>query len=149
MKHQKSVTQTYIERDRKVLPELIRRAKHQASYPTSANKLYHIAAELPTDKFYIGDDAACEYIRKRFLHQVHPKFISPYKQRLFDALYDEVVKMKESEKYRSMGLKDVTLLALGHQAPCVGLTPYIIGLKIFRQRKHAHHAIAKSHKKHE
>lgn len=142
MKHLKSITQTYIERDRKVLPELIRRAKHLATYPTSAKKLYHIAAELPTDKFYISDDAACEYIRKRFFHNIQPKFISPFKQRLFDALYHEVSEMLRQEKYSKMGLKNVTILALERPAPCVGLTPYIIGLryrKLHKQNNHKKH----------
>ena len=139
MKHKQSVSQTYIERDRKVLPELVRQAKRKATYPTSGNKLFQIAAELPTDKFYIGDDAACDYIRKRFIRKIHPVFVSPYKQRLYDALYDEVVKMMKMEKYKNMGLKDITLLALGHQAPCVGLTPYIIRVHIWRLHKHINH----------
>ena len=92
MKHKDSVSQIYIERD-KFLPRLLRQAKLVATYPTSMKKLYEIAANLPADKFYISDDAACEYMRKRCLHNITPQFISPYKQRLFDALYDEVIKM--------------------------------------------------------
>lgn len=138
MKHKKSVSQTYIERDRKVLPDLMRKAKHLATYPTTMSKLCRIAAELPTDRFYISDDAAFAYVRKRFYHGIEPKFISPFKQRLFEALYEEVLEMMSHEKYRKMGLKSTIILALEHKAPCVGLTPYIIGLRILNQHRHKH-----------
>lgn len=134
MKHKKSVSVAYIERDSRMIPELVRRAKRIAPYPTSMKNIYHIAAELPTDKFYIGDDAACDYIRKR-IQNITPKFLSPYKQKLFEALYEEVTYMMKSEKYQKMGLKSTTLLALARPAPCVGLTPYILGLISCRQRK--------------
>lgn len=139
MKHKESVSQTYIERDRIVLPDLIRRAKHIATYPTTMKKLYHIAAELPTDKFYISDDAAYDYIRKRLFHHITPTFISPFKQRLFEALYEEVTKMLQYEKYQQMGWKSTTILALGRPAPCVGLTPYIIGLRLRKLHRHNNH----------
>ena len=138
MKHKRSVSQAYIERDRRVLPELIRQAKHQATYPTTMNVLYKIAAELPTDKFYISDDAALAYIRKRYFHKVVPRFISPFKQRLFEALYDEVTAMMACKKYREMGWKNATILALQRPAPCVGLTPYIIGLRYRKLHRHYH-----------
>lgn len=139
MKHKESVTQVYIRRDTVVLPYLIRQAKLLATCPVSAKKVYQIAAELPVDRFYIGDDAACNYIRKRIYYGETPQFISPYKQKLFDALYDEVMKMRDTERYGEMSLKDVTILALSHKAPCVGLTPYIIGVRERRQkRRHKH-----------
>lgn len=139
MKHRACVSQTYIERDRVTLPLLLRKAKHLATYPTTMTKLYHIVADLPTEKFYISDDAACEYMRKRLLHNIKPKFFSPYKQRLFDALYDEVIKMLQIKKYQDMGWKNTTILALGRPAPCVGLTPYIIGLRIRKLHKNKRH----------
>lgn len=132
------MSQIYIERDKKILPDLVRRAKHLATYPVSMNKLYHIAAELPVDKFYISDDAAYEYMRKRILSGVRPSFNSPYKQKLFDALYQEVTNMLNCEKYREMGWKHTTMLALSHPAPCVGLTPYIIGATIRKRNRHNH-----------
>ena len=127
MKHRGAVSQTYIERDNRVLPDLIRRAKHIATYPTSSKKLLHIAAELPTDKFYIADDAALHYIYKRHLHNIRPHFINPYKERLYNALYQEVVEMMKREDYCRLGLKTVTILALSRPAPCVGMTPRGIG----------------------
>ena len=133
-RHKASVSQIYIERDRKVLPNLIRRAKHHATYPTTMNALYKIAAELPTERFYIGDDAAIWYMRRRLFYDETPKFINPYKQRLFEALYDKVTQMMKSEKYREIGWRNTTLLALLYPAPCVGLTPYVIGT-IYREPK--------------
>lgn len=127
-RHKASVSQIYIERDKKVLPDLIRHAKHLATYPTTMNALYQIAAELPTRRFYVGDDAAIWYMRRRLFYKKIPKFINPYKQRLFEALYEEVTKMLETEKYQTMGWKDTTLLALLRPAPCVGLTPSVIGI---------------------
>lgn len=139
----RSVTQSFLERDSRVLPELMRQARKIATYPTSAKKLYQIAADLPTDKFYIGDDAAFQYMRKRLFHNVRQKFLSPYKQRLFDALHEEVTAMLKQEKYQNMSLKSVIIIALNHPAPCVGLTPNIIARTFIRHHKH------KKNKKHE
>lgn len=134
MKHKGSVSQTYIERDHRVLPDLVRRAKHLTTYPTTSKKLFRIAAELPTDKFYITDDAAFEYIYKRHLHNVIPHFVNPFKKKLYEALYEEVLKMMKKEAYCNMGLKYVTLLALDRPAPCVGLTPRGIENRISKIR---------------
>lgn len=138
MKHNGSVSQIYVERDRKILPDLIRRAKHLATYPVNMNTLYRIAADLPTDKFYISDDAAYSYMRKRIFRGIEPKFTSPYKQKLFESLYEEVMKMLDTEKYRQLGWKTTTMLALAHPAPCVGLTPYMIGETILRRQRNKH-----------
>lgn len=126
MKHKGSVSHTYTERDRVVLPKLIRQAKHLTTYPTTMRKLSHLAANMPTDRFYISDDAAYAYINRRYIHNDAPTFSNPYKNRLFNALYDEVCKMMQQEKYRSMGLKNVTILALSRPAPCVGISPRTI-----------------------
>lgn len=138
MKHKGSVSQTYMDRDKKVLPELICQAKHLATYPISTMKLYHIAAELPTDKFYIADDAAYFYILKRVLNNVNVTFKNSYKQKLYDALYTEVTKMMKESKYAGMSLKNITILALCRPAPCVGLAPWGIWKALLRQRKKAH-----------
>ncbi len=130
MKHKGAVSQTYIERDYHVLPELIRRAKHIATYPITSRGLFKLAANLPTEKFYITDDAALLYINKRCIHGIIPHFTSPYKRKLFNALYEEVMKMKKSEKYKDMGLRHITILALNHPAPCVGMRPRAIEQRI-------------------
>lgn len=124
MKHGGSVSQTYIERDRKVLPGLIRRAKHLAKYPTTSWEIVRIAVQLPTEKFYISDDAAYEYIRKRVCANIPIRFNNQYKQKLYEAFYEEVMKMKRDERYSNMRLKDITILALARPAPCVGLAPW-------------------------
>ncbi len=135
MKHKGSVSQTYLARDKKVLPELICQAKHLATYPISTMKLYHIAANLPTDKFYIADDAAYFYILKRVLNNINVTFKNSYKQRLYEAFYQEVTKMMKESKYATMSLKDISLLALDRPAPCVGLAPWGIWKALLRQRK--------------
>lgn len=143
MKHKDAISQTYLERDRRALPELIRRAKNMCSWPTTMNKLYEIAAELPTDKFYICDVAACRYVSKRILHKKKKNFSNPFKQRLFEALYDEVEEMMKKEKYKKLGYITTTIMALGHPAPCIGLTPYVIGVILRRTQKY------NKHKRHE
>lgn len=135
MKHKGSVSQTYLSRDEKVLPDLIRQAKHLATYPISTIKLYQIAADLPTDKFYIADDAAYEYILKRMFRGVEVAFNNHYKQRLYDAFFEEVSKMMKQETYKKMSVKNVTILALSRPAPCVGLAPWGIWKALLRQRK--------------
>lgn len=126
MKHKKSISQTYLRRDKVEIPRLFVRAKEIAEYPTTTKKLFEIAAELPTDQFYIADDAAMAYIRKRILHGIRTKYTNPYKQRLFDALYEEVSRMMKEDKYRKMGLKSTVICALSRPAPCVGLTPFVV-----------------------
>ena len=135
MKHKGSVSQTYLSRDEKVLPDLIRQARHLATYPISTMKLYQIAADLPTDKFYIADDAAYVYILKRMFKGVHIKFRNNYKQKLYDAFYEEVSKMMRMDTYKKMSVKNVVILALLRPAPCVGLAPWGIWKALLRQRK--------------
>lgn len=139
MKRKGNVSQVYIERDNHVLPKLIKKAKSLATYPTTMNKLYYIAAELPTDKFYITDDAAYAYIYKRYLHNIVPKFTNPYKHQLFEAFYNEVCQMMQCEKYKLMGLRSTTILALGRPAPCCGLTPLAIRNRISKIRCRKRH----------
>ena len=134
MKHKKSISQTYIDRNRRVLPELVRQAKRIASYPTTMKQLCHIAAELPTDRFYISDDAAYEYIRKRVLKNKKKKFRHVFRERIYEALYEQVLKLKKMEKYKDMDWKNITILALSQPAPCVGLTPYIIQKTLWKRR---------------
>lgn len=134
MKRKGHISQTYIKRDRDVLPMLYRRAKQQADYPTSVDKIFNIMSELPTDRFYIADDAALFYVRKRYFHNEEVCFRTPQKQKLFNALYDEVLLMMQEEKYKALGLQATTICALMRPAPCVGLSPVGIS-KIFRRRK--------------
>jgi len=135
MKHKNSISQTYIKRDKEAIPKLFRRAKEIAEYPTTTKRLFEIVADLPTQQFYVADDAAMSYIRKRVMHGEHKKFRNPYKQRLFDALYEEVISMLKEEKYKAMGLKNTVICALSRPAPCIGLTPFVIFRLYVRNRK--------------
>ncbi|MBR0166144.1 MAG: hypothetical protein IJQ13_04620 [Prevotella sp.] len=129
MKHKGSISHTYKRRDAVVIPFLFRKAKMVAEYPTNTHKLFKIAADLPVDRFYISDDAALRYIRKRYYKGKHDKFRSKYKERLFEALYDLVCDMMNDDRYKSKGLATTTMLALLRPAPCVGLTPNEIYLR--------------------
>lgn len=123
MKHRGSISQTYLKRDNEVIPELYRRAKAMAEYPTTTMRIFEIAASLPVDMFYIADDAAMSYIRTRIYDKKHPTFLSPYKQKLFDALYELVTEMMAQPYYQNLGLTSTVIIALTKPAPCVGLTP--------------------------
>lgn len=135
MKHKNSISQAFVKRNNDVIPRLLRRAKEVAEYPTTTKRLFEIVAELPTEQYFITDDAAISYIRKRFLHGVHTKYMNPYKQRLFDALYSEVERMMKDEKYKAMGLKNTVICALTHKAPCLGLTPFAAFRLYLRHQK--------------
>ena len=139
MKHNGSISQTYRKRDRMAVLEVYRRAKAVAQYPTTTKKLFEIAANLPVSQFYISDDSALLYVRNRMFRDIKPSFMSPYKQKLFEALYDLVSTMMQDEKYASQGLASTTIIALSRPAPCIGLTPTVIFqkyLKAQQQKKH-------------
>lgn len=123
MKHRGSISQTYLRRDNKAVPDLYRRARAMAEYPTTTMDIFRIAASLPVDTFYIADDAALSYIRSRIYNNERRSFRNKYKQKLFDALYDEVSRMLEETRYQEMGLASTVIVALSRPAPCVGLTP--------------------------
>lgn len=126
MKKKGDISHDYIYRDRVVLPDLIRRARRIVEYPTNAMKIYHVAAELPVRRFYISDDAAAAFIRSHVYKGVRPTFTSRYKQRLYDALFDEVSRMLCDSRYRDMDIGSVVSIALTHPAPCVGISPFVI-----------------------
>lgn len=130
MKHKNSVTQTYIKRDRDVLPMLFRQAVAAATFPTTMRKLCTIAATLPTPFFCISDDAALDYTRKRYLNGIEKKFKSPYKQRLYNAFWEKFCEIKN--ECPQMSLQSAVFRALSCPAPCVGLTPWIIQFKVSR-----------------
>ena len=135
MKHKGSISQIYITRDKVAVPCLYREAKTVAEYPTTFEKLFEIAAELPVQQFYLSDDAAIRYIRRRMYRNHKTDHMSPYKRRLFESLYDIVCDMMKQEKYRRMGLAGTTVVALMRPAPCIGLTPKVIRQKYLELRK--------------
>lgn len=135
MKKRGDISQDYIYRDRVVLPELIRQARNIVEYPTTEEKIYQTAANLPTKRFYMSDDSATALIRSHIQNGIRPRFISLYKQRLYDALYEEVTRMLSESRYQGMSIGEVTTIALTHPAPCIGLTPKVIMRITVRNRK--------------
>lgn len=135
MKHKGSISQTYIRRDNEVIPSLYSRAADVAEYPINVEGLFEIAANLPVRQFYISDDAAIAYIRGRVLNNRDIRFKSPYKQKVFEALYDIVIELMNSEKHHGKDIPTVTLLALTRPAPCIGLSPQVIKQKYLVYKK--------------
>lgn len=133
MKHKGSISQTYLKRDAEILPLLLRQARNVASWPTTMHQLCCIVATLPTPYFCIADDAALNYARKRHLHGIVKTFRSPYRQRLYEAFWTEFVKIYNSTP--GIGLQDCVWCALARPAPCVGLGPNIIQLKLSNLKK--------------
>lgn len=132
MKHKGSVTEIYKERDDIVLPALYRIAASKAVYPTTVRELCTIAAKLPTDCHYISDDAAIAFIKNRKYHGHKKHFHSPYKHRLYESLWQSFCIIEK--EYPNERLQTKILRALRMPAPCVGLTPNIIQIKLTKKK---------------
>ena len=139
MKHKGSISQLYQTRDRQIIPELFRSAKGLAEYPTTVSRLCHIAATLPVDRYYITDDAALEYVRKRNFYGIRKRYSNEYKQKLFDSLYQEVVGMMRQPHYKDTELTHIVIDALMRPAPCVGIAPIGIFKILLRHKERKHH----------
>lgn len=135
MKHKGSISQAFLRRDTVVIPEIYRRAKQLAEYPTTTENLFRIAAELPVDKYYISDDAALRYIRHRLYKGKKKKFLSRYKEMVFEALYEKVTDMMKEERYKKQGLATTVICAMETPAPCIGLSPFELYGKFKRGRR--------------
>lgn len=122
MKYKGSISQSYLERDKRIIPDLVRRAKYVVGYPTNLIKIFEVAATLPVKAHYISDDSAIVYVRKRMQGQRH-HFVNRYKEQLYESLFTEVRDMQQDGKYASMSLNDTVVIALTRPAPCVGLAP--------------------------
>lgn len=133
MKHKGSISQTYLKRDAEILPQLFRKARNTATWPTTMQQLCRVVASLPTPYFCIADDAALDYARKRLFHGIAKEFRSPYKQRLYEAFWEEFKTLYDAQP--DAGLQNCVWQALARPAPCVGLTPWIIQFKISRINK--------------
>ena len=122
MKHKGSISQSYIERDKLVIPDLVRQAKHIVDYPTSLDKIFRVAATIPVKAFYIADDSAIDYVRRR-QNGICRSFANPYKEQLYESFYQEVCRLRQNIRYKNTSLKDLVIIALTHPAPCIGLAP--------------------------
>ena len=125
MRHFGSVSQVNIERNQQIAV-LYREAKRSAEWPTSTMRLCEMMVDMPVPKYYISEESAAYVIGKRFYRGVHTTFRNPYKQRLYDSLYELVVQMKQQSRFREASLLAVVTAALQQPAPCVGLTPISI-----------------------
>lgn len=133
MKHKGSISQVNIARNL-MAERLFREAKRVASWPTNTMRLCEIAANLPVREFYIAEEAALAYIRKRINTGVSPSFVTPYKQRLYDALYERVRELQQQERYADVPLTVVVGAALASSAPCLGVTPRSLYLLITHKK---------------
>jgi hypothetical protein len=137
MRHKGNISYVNEQRN-KIIPELFRQAVVLAPVPSSPIMICEKAVELPTKEFYVSFDAALCYIRKRYYHNKHHTFSSRYKQKLYEALYEKFVELKQL--HEEMLLTDVVSLALGCTAPCLGLSPsqfYTILLKYQKKMKNS------------
>ena len=139
MKHKGSISQVYLRRDRVAIPDVFRRARSLVEYPTTTIRICQLAANLPVNQFYISDDAALMYVYNRTIRGRETKFVNPYKQKLFDALWKIIEQMMQQEQYKKQGIATTTILALQRPAPCIGLTPDVIYQIYLKHRKqHLH-----------
>lgn len=129
MKHKGSVSQVNIARDRMVAV-LFREAKRLATWPTNTMRLCEIVAELPVREFFLPEENALTYIRQRHYYGIITPFTNKYRQRLYDALYDRVMELWATDRYRGASIPVVVAAALQTEAPCLGLSPRCIYLLI-------------------
>lgn len=121
-RHKGSISQVNVERDR-MAAVLYKEAKRVASWPTNTMRLCEIAAGMPTTEFYISEEFAVRYVRKRIYAGVVQSFTNKYKQKLYEALFDRVLELRKQDKYREASLPVIVQAAIMTPAPCLGLTP--------------------------
>ena len=109
-----------------MIPVLFRKAKRIAEWPTKKMRLCEMVADMPVPQFYISEEAAASVVGKRFYQGVYTTFQNPYRQRLYDALYEKVVQLKDTDRFRNASLLSIVSHALQQPAPCIGLTPISI-----------------------
>lgn len=134
MKHKGSITQTYLDRDR-MAEVLFRQAKHLAEWPTNTMRLCEIAASLPVDEFYLSEENAVAYIRRRINHGIRKTFTNKYKQQLYEAFYERVMELRDLEKFRDASIPVLVSAALATPAPCIGLRPINLYVIINRRKR--------------
>lgn len=139
MRHKGSVSQVNIERD-KIALLLYRKAKHIAEWPTKTMRLCEIAATMPVKGYYISEEFATRYVCQRLYHKRVRTFTNPYKQQLYESLYEKVMQLKDTKRYSGASLPTCVIAALASDAPCIGLTPrniYMLlpGKKRYRMKR--------------
>lgn len=134
MRHKGSISHTNLERD-EIVPLLYRKATELVEWPADTMKICEKAATLPVKKFYISHDAAVEYVRHRYYHGVRKEFRSPYKQQLYDSLYDVFIRLVNNPVYSNRILPDLVSIAIHSPAPCSGLAPFQFYCIMLRYKK--------------
>jgi len=137
VRHKGCISQVNIKRDKAIL-SLYRQAMNIVEWPTDCMKICEIAANLPAPEFFISEETALVYIRDRYINNKNHRFNSPYRQRLYDALYQRFVSLREVPSNSNKDILSLVLEALQSQAPCIGITPQWIYYVITRQRKQRH-----------
>ena len=140
-----AVSQINQERD-KMVHTLYKKAKGMVQWPTRIATICELVAMLPTPKFFISFDTAVVYIRRRYYYGTHISFLSKHKQLLYDALYARFKELRDNISYKNKSLPGLVLMALESQAPCIGISPYLIYEIILNHKKNAREQL-KSHLK--
>lgn len=117
-------------RDREMLI-LYRKALDVVEYPTTTDKICEVVSSLSTSCYYISDTSAFRYVSQR-LKGIIPSFdkASYRKQQLYEALYDEFLRIREQYKEKSFCIYKLVDLAIEQPAPCLGLSPRTIRDKL-------------------
>ena len=110
---------------------LYRKALDVVEYPTTTDKICEVVSSLPTSCYYISDTSAFRYVSQR-LKGVVPNFdkASYRKKQLYEALYDEFLRIREQYKGESLCIYKLVDIALEQPAPCLGLSPRTIRDKL-------------------
>lgn len=133
-RHKGSISHTNLQRDKVVL-DLFRKAKSRVSWPADTMTICEAAASLPVDRFYISQDAAVCYVRRRYYHDKVTVYRSHYRQQLYEALYDAFTIAVGRPENRYRPLPDIVINILQSPAPCLGLAPFQIYLAVLRLKK--------------
>lgn len=127
MKHKNSISQVNIERDRELL-RMFRVAKKNVPWPTSVNKLCDYVIRMPASRFYISEEMAVRYVRKRMNGRQRP-FRNHRKCALYEAFYREFLLVKSHPDNADLPLFVLVYRALQRPAPFIGVShSYLISL---------------------
>lgn len=121
-KKKKGRTQIVEERN-EYIRILWKRAKKEATYPTTFCQLTEMMASMPTDRYFISEEQAYWLVVGHKVKRMKNK----YKDILFKSFLDLYNDLLLMDKYRNMSKYKVIAIALSHPAPCIGLYPVTIG----------------------
>lgn len=120
MRHKNSISQINLERNKEI-KRLYRQAQSIAGSPVTIDRICHIMANLPCDRFYLSDYWALRYVKNRRRGKIK-KFGNPQKQTLYNAFYNTFVQLSRSSEYKDKSIETVVYAALEKPAPIIGLS---------------------------